>query len=157
MSTLKEAAQEFLSQKRIAVVGVRSSTEDAANGIYKKLKDSGYEVFPVNPKMESYKGDKCYPDLKSIPEGVDGAVVVTKPEITEQVVGDCIEAGVPRVWMHGNFIGSCVSEEAVKVGRENGMVVIDGGCPMMFCEPVDFGHKCLRFFSNLSGSLPKEI
>lgn len=157
MPTLKEAANEFLAQKRIAVVGVRTSSEGTANGIYKKLKDSGYEVIAVNPKAESYQGAPCYPDVKSIPSGVDGVIIVTNPKITEQVMQDCIEAGVPRVWMHGSFAAVSVSEEATKAGRENGITVIDGACPMMFCEPVDFGHKCIRWVMGLTGGLPKEV
>jgi predicted CoA-binding protein len=157
MLTMKEATDEFLAQKRIAVVGVRTTTQDAANAIYKKFKDAGYEVFAVNPKTDSYYGDPCYPDLQSIPGGVDGAVFVLRPEISSQVMEDCIAAGVKSVWMHGNFFASSISEQATRVGRQNGITVIDGGCPMMYCEPVDFGHKCMRWISGITGSLPKEV
>ncbi len=46
-----------------------------------------------------------------------------------------------------------VSPEAVKLCRENNIAVIPGDCPMMFCEPVDFGHKCMRWSLRLIGNL----
>ena len=158
MSTLETMVKDFLAQKHIAVAGVSRTTENPANGIYRKLKDTGYQVFPVNPNAETFEGKTCYPSLKSIPQGVDGVVIVTRPEVTEQIVRECAEVGVPRVWMHRSFnaLGSSVSEEAVEFCRQNNITVIAGGCPMMFCEPVDFAHKCMRWMLNLTGGLPKE-
>jgi hypothetical protein len=152
--TLKTMATDFLAQKRIAVAGVSRTEQDAANTIYKKLRDSGYTVFPINPKAETVEGDTCYPNLKSIPGGVDGVVIVTKPEVTEQIVRECAEVGVKRVWMHKSM-GNSVSDEAVQFCREHDIHVIPGGCPMMFCEPVDFGHKCLRWLLGVTGRLPQ--
>jgi predicted CoA-binding protein len=153
MSTIETMAEEFLAQTRIAVAGVSSTKDDAANGIFRKLRDQGYEVFAVNPSTETVEGVPCYPDVKSIPGGVDGVVIVTRPEITEQIVRDCAEAGVSRVWMHRSFIGSSVSDEAVARCRKAGIQVIAGGCPMMFCHP-DFGHRCMKWITRMTGGLP---
>ena len=149
--------EDFLAQKRIAVAGVSRTRQDAANTIYKKLRDTGYQVFPVNPNAQIVEGDTCYPDLKSIPDGVHGVVIATSPEAAESIVRECAEVGVSRVWMHRafEFMGSSVSEEAVTFCRENDIAVIEGGCPMMFCEPVDFGHKCMRWISRMTGGLPQ--
>jgi predicted CoA-binding protein len=159
MATLKEAAAEFLSQERIAVSGVSRSGQSAANAIYHKLQDTGHEVFAVNPNAETFEGQPCYPDLKSIPGGVDGVVTVNRPEIVEQIVHECAELGVSRVWMHHSMhsMGTSISEPAVAYCREQGIKVIPGGCPMMFSQPVDFGHKMMRWFSGVSGNLPKEV
>jgi hypothetical protein len=154
MATLQSLIDNFLMQKRIAVVGVSRSKEDAANLIYKKLKSQNYEAFPINPAANEFKGDPCYPSVKDVPGGVDAAVLVTRPEATEKVVRDCAEAGVKHVWMHRS-IGNSVSEEAVRFCNENGIAVIAGGCPMMFVKPVDFGHKCLRFVGKFAGWLPE--
>ncbi len=153
MSTFNTKAKEFLAQDRIAVAGVsRAKTDAAANGIYNKLRESGHQVFPINPNALEIDGDTCYPNLQSIPGGVDGVVIITRPELTEQIVQDCVEAGVPRVWMHNNtFMESSVSESAVETCRENNIVVIDGGCPMMFLE---FGHKCMRWMLGAMKRLP---
>jgi predicted CoA-binding protein len=93
--------------------------------------------------------------VKAIPGGVEGAVIVTRPEVTAQVVHECADAGVKQVWMHRGM-GNSVSDDAVKFCRENGIAVIPGACPMMYCEPVDFAHKCLRWIFGVVGKLPKE-
>lgn len=157
MSTLEAKASAFLSLKRIAIAGVSRTKPSPANIIFKKLKDAGYQVFPVNPNSSSFEGDSCYPDLKSIPGGVDGVVIVTRPTLTEEIVRQCAEAGVSRVWMHQS-IGTgatSVSSDAVRFCNEHSISVIDGACPMMFCQPVDFGHKCMRWMLRLTGGLPK--
>ena len=112
MSQFDELAQEFLAQKRIAVAGVSRSSSEAANGIYRTLRDKGYEVFAVNPNAETVEDDPCYASMQAIPGGVDGAILVTNPEQTTQIVQDCVTAGVPRVWMHNNtLMPSSVSDE----------------------------------------------
>ncbi len=155
MSALKEAVDDFLAQKRIAVVGVSRSGSAAANVIYRKLRDTGYQVFAVNPNAGEVDGDKCYPDLGSIPEGVDGVVVATHPKVSAKIVRDSVDIGVSRIWMHRSFGKGSVSEDGVKLCREKNVTIIAGGCPMMFCEPVDFGHKCVRWILKLTGGLPK--
>ena len=115
-TTLDVKVHDFLAQKRIAVAGVsrNNSRHPTANLIYHRLKKSGHDVFPVNPGMQTFEGDRCYPDLQSIPGGVEGVVIVTRPEATEQIVHDCSDAGVHRVWMHQSIgKGSSVSSEAV--------------------------------------------
>ncbi len=157
MSTLESKVTDFLAQKRIAVVGVSRNKPGAASLIYHKLKQAGHHVFAVNPNASSFEGDACYPDVKSIPSPVDGVVIVTRPALTEEVVRQCADAGVPRVWMHQS-LGSgatSVSEEAAKFCNDHAITVIAGACPMMFCQPVDFGHKCMRWMLRLTGGLPK--
>jgi len=101
-TTLEMKVHDFLSQKRIAVAGVsrNNSHHPVGNLIYQRLKKTGHDVFAVNPHMQTFEGDRCYPDVRSIPGGVDGVVVITRPETTAQIVRDCSDAKVPRVWMH---------------------------------------------------------
>jgi predicted CoA-binding protein len=157
MPTLNETVSDFLAQERIAVVGVSRDGGQAANLVYRKLRDAGYQVFPVNPNAEEVEGDTCYDKVNSIPEGVDGVVIATQPQVTDDIVRDCAEAGISRIWMHRSFGEGSVSPEAVTFCRENNITIIPGGCPLMFCEPVDFGHKCIRWILNLTGGLPKQV
>jgi uncharacterized protein len=155
--TFETKVHDFLAQKRIAVAGVSrdNSHHPAGNLIYRRLKKTGHEVFAVNPNMPSFEGDRCYPDLRSIPGGVDGVVIITRPQTTEQIVHDCDTAGVRRVWMHQSLAkGSSVSPEAVEFCRQHDISVIAGACPMMFGEGVDFGHTCMRWMMKLTGGLP---
>ena len=158
MKTILETkVNDFLAQKRIAVAGVsrNNSHHPTGNLIYHRLKRAGHDVFPVNPNMQAFEGDRCYPDVKSIPGGVDGVVIVTRPEITERIVHDCGDAGVRRVWMHQSLgKGTSVSPKAVEYCRQLDISVIDGSCPMMFGPGVDFGHTCMRWILRLTGGLP---
>src|SRR5512144_601632 len=134
-TTLETKVDDFLAQKRIAVAGVSRdhSHHPVGNLIYERLKKTGHDVFAVNPNTPTFEGDRCYPDLKSIPGGVDGVVIITRPELTARIVRDCEAAGVRRVWMHESLAkGSSVSSEAVDYCRSHNITVIPGGCPMMY-------------------------
>jgi len=156
-TTLETKVQDFLAQKRIAIAGVSrdNSHHPVGNLIYRRLKGTGHDVFPVNPHMQSFEGAPCYRDVQSIPGGVDGVVIITRPETTTQIVRDCATAGVRRVWMHQSVASSSsVSPAAVEYCRQHDISVIAGACPMMFGPGVDFGHTCIRWFLKLRGGLP---
>src|SRR5512146_2131943 len=121
-TTLETKVDDFLAQKRIAVAGVSRdhSHHPVGNLIYHRLKTTGHDVFAVNPNMQTFEGDRCYPDLQSIPGGVDGVVIITRPETTERIVHDCSAAGVRCVWMHQSMAkGSSVSPAAVECCRQH--------------------------------------
>ena len=156
-STLDTKVHDFLAQKRIAVAGVSrdNSHHPVGNLIYQRLKKTGHEVFPVNPHMETFEGTRCYPNLQAIPGGVDGVVIITRPETTEEIVHDCAKAGVRSVWMHQSVgKGTSVSPTAVAYCREHDISVIAGACPMMYGKGVDVGHTCMRWILKLTGKLP---
>lgn len=154
MPTLDEAAHTFLAQKRIAVAGVSRSGDIPANIIYKKLRDAGYTVFAVNPHAETVEGDPCYPALAAIPEGVEAVVIATPPRAATELVQACGDLGIQHVWMHRSFGPGSVDEEAVRLARDLGLTVIPGSCPMMFCEPVDVAHRCMRWVQRVTGGQP---
>ena len=151
MSKIDPLVKDFLAQKKIAVVGVSDKRETGCNQAYRKFKGAGYAVSAVNPRIPTFEGDPCYPDLKSIPEKPDAVFILTNPKITEQIVQQCVDLGVQRVWMHclmGTKPGlaanmTSVSPEAVRMCRENGITVIPGACPNQYLKP-DFGHVMMR-------------
>lgn len=159
MTELRDAAAKFLALKRIAVAGVSRSpkSEHAANLVYRRLRERGYEVFAVNPNADEVEGDVCYPDLKSIPEGVDAVVIGTTPEAAESVMQDCAELGIGHVWMHRSFGTGSVSEQAAALGREQGITVIAGGCPLMFQPCADVPHRMMKGMLRLTRGLPKNV
>ncbi len=156
MAVLEETVKDFLAQRRIAVAGVSRTRKDAAgNLIYRRLRDRGYQVFPINPNAGTVEGDPSYRDLGAIPRGVDGVVIATRPQLTEEIVRQCPAAGVRRVWMHSSMAhGASVSATAAEFCRANGITVIAGACPLMFGQTGDFGHKCMRWMMGLTGRLP---
>src|SRR5689334_19807734 len=113
MITMKEAANEFLSHKRVAVTGVsRTPGSHGSNVVYRRLRERGYDVFAVNPNAEEVEGDQAYHDLRSIPGGVEAVVIGTRPEFAEQTMRECAELGITRVWMHRGPGAGSVSETA---------------------------------------------
>ncbi len=119
-----------------------------------------FEASPAQDIEDRYimvvEGDTCHPNLKTIPEAIDGEIIITRSEITTQLVREYAEAGITLIWMHENaFMGasaSRVSQETAAYCRENGITVIEGGCPLMFLE---FGHDCMRRIMDTMGRLPE--
>ena len=163
MAKIDTLVQAFLDQKKIAVVGVSDKRDTGCNLAYTRFKDAGHQVFAVNPRISTYNGQPCYPDLKSIPEKPDAVFLLTNPRVTEQVVQQCVNLGIKHVWMHcmmgtkpGLAAGiTSVSADAVKMCRENGISVIPGTCPNQFLNP-DFGHGMMRGLWGMLGFLPAE-
>ena len=156
MQGIKEAATAFLANKRVAVTGVsRTPKTHGSNNVYRRLRERGYDVFAVNPNTEEVEGDRSYPDLRSIPGGVDAVVIATRPQIAEETMRECAELGIEHVWMHQGPGEGSVSDSATVYGRQHGITVIDGGCPLMFPPTSDFAHRLMR--AVYARKLPKEV
>lgn len=153
---IEDAAAEFLANKRIAVTGVsRKPAQHGSNVVYRRLRERGYQVFAVNPNAAEVEGDLCFPDLKSIPGGVDAVVIATSAARALATMRECAELGIQHVWMHRALGAGSVSEEAAAWGRQSGMRVIAGGCPLMFDPAADAGHKIMRPLLTLTGKVPR--
>ncbi len=151
MAKLDTLVNDFLAQKRVAVVGVSDRRDTGCNLGYRKFKAAGYAVTAVNPRLKEFEGDPCYPDLRSIPDKPEAVFILANPQVTEQIVQQCVELGVKHVWMHcmmgtkpGLAAGmTSVSPAAVTMCREHGISVIPGACPNQFLRP-DIGHGIMR-------------
>src|SRR5512142_3215141 len=151
MSKIDSLVQDFLAQKTIAIVGVSDRRETGCNLSLRKFKQAGYTVYAVNPRLTTFEGDPCYPDLNFVPEKPDAVFIFTSPKVTEQIVQQCVDLGIKRVWMHclmGTKLGlaagmTSVSQDAVRLCRENGITVIPGACPNQFLKPDSF-HAIVR-------------
>jgi uncharacterized protein len=163
MAKIDNMVQEFLAQKKIAVVGVSDKRETGSNLAYRKFKENDYQVYGVNPRLSEFEGAPCYADLKSIPEKPDAVFILASPKVTDQIVQECVDLGVKHVWMHcmmGTKPGlaqsmTSVSQDAVQMCRENGIKVIPGSCPNQYLDP-DFGHKIMHGMFGLFGFMKVE-
>jgi uncharacterized protein len=156
--SLKDAAAGFLARRRIAVTGVSRKAEGhGGNVVYLRLRERGYRVFAVNQNADEVEGDRCYPDLRSIPGGVEAVVVGARPETAETTMRECAQLGIKQVWMHRSFGSGSVSEAAAEYGREEGISVIPGGCPLMFDPVSDGAHQGIRFVCTLAGTVPRRV
>jgi len=160
MAKIDEMVKSFLEQKTIAIVGVSDRRETGCNMAYKKFKESGYQVYAVNPRISSYDGEVCYADLKSIPVKPDAVFMLTAPKVTDQIVSQCVELGIKHVWMHcmmgikpGLAVGmTSVSPAAVEACKANGIKIIPGTCPNQFLKP-DVAHAMMRGMWRMFGFL----
>jgi hypothetical protein len=160
MATINNFVQDFLAQKTIAIVGVSEKRETGANLNYKTFRKHGYRVYAVNPRISTFDGAPCYPDLRSIPEKPDAVFMLVNPEVTDQIVQQCVELGIRHVWMHcmlgtkpGLSAGSTsVSPSAVNECRKHGIAVIPGSCPAQWLK-ADLGHSIMCTLWRLVGNL----
>ena len=158
MQRVEDAASAFLANKRIAVTGVsRTPASHGSNVVYRWLRERGYQVFAVNPNAGQVEGDTAYPTLAAILGGVDAVVIGTRPERADGTMRECVELGIKSVWMHRGPGAGSVSPSATQLGRQNGITVIDGGCPLMFGSNVDLGHRAIRLVFTMTGGIPQQV
>jgi predicted CoA-binding protein len=147
----KKIIDDFLSHQKLAVVGVSRKRGKFGNAVHSDLTKKGYQVYPVNPHLEIFEGQPCYPSLTALPETISGVVVVVPPAQTEKVVHNAAEAGIRRIWMQ---LGA-ESPSAISFCEENGISVVHGECILMHAEPVKSIHGIHRWLWKLLGKLPK--
>lgn len=155
MTRIPDVVTQFLGGRRFAVAGVSRQPNQAANAVFRRLREAGYEVFPVNPNASEVEGVTCYRSIAAVPGSLDGVVIATAPGVSTHVVHECADRGVPRVWLHRSFGAGSVSQDAVRACAAGGITCIVGGCPLMFCEPVDIGHRCMRWWLQRQGRVPR--
>jgi uncharacterized protein len=124
---MEELIREFMDQKRFAVVGATDNPEKYGNRIVKNLRGRGYEVYPVNPKLEEVEGLKCYPSIAEIPVRVDVVDFVVPPKATEEILKQCKNLGLDRIWLQP---GS-ESETAIAFCEANNLKVVHSVCVML--------------------------
>lgn len=158
MTTTKDAAQSFLAHRRIAVTGVsRDPANHGGNIVYKRLRERGYQVSAINPNAETVEGDPSYPDLRSVPGGVEAVVIATSAQHADATMREAVDLGITDVWMHRSFGPGSVSDAATAYGREHGVTVIDGGCPLMYGPTSDGGHRFMCRLLTWTGKVPRTV
>jgi predicted CoA-binding protein len=143
----------FLACRRLAVVGVSRDPRDFSRSVFRAFTERGYDTIPVNPSGGQVDSRSCVPRLADVQPPVEAALLLTPPSATEQVVRECAEAGVRRVWMHRGAGRGAVSPQAVAFCRERGIEVVDGACPFMFLPHTGRFHGFHRFLMRLTGRL----
>jgi len=124
---MQDLIKEFMDQKRFAVVGATDDAEKYGHQIFKNLKNRGYEVYPVNPRLKELEGIRCYPSLADIPVKVDVVDFVVPPNVTEEILKKCKELRLSCVWLQP---GS-ESEAAIAFCHNNNLKVVHGVCVML--------------------------
>ena len=150
-----DTIEDFLAQKRIAMVGISQEPGSFSAQLFKQLCSRGYNVVPVNPKTPEVLGRRCFARLQDIEPPVEAALLMTSHAVTDAIVRDCVEAGIRRIWMYRAAGQGAVSASAVQFCREHNIRVVPGECPLMFLPQVGTVHRVHGFFRKLTGRYPK--
>jgi predicted CoA-binding protein len=151
-----QVVQDFLHQKRLAVVGVSRRPKGFSLTLFRELRRQGYDAVPVNPKTQEIDGVPCFSRLQAVQPPVDGALLMISPAATDAVVRDCAEAGIKRVWMYrAGGTGGAVSADAVKYCEEHGIAVVPGECPFMFLPKASWFHRFHGLLRKITGKYPQ--
>ena len=150
-----ETIDNFLAQKRIAMVGISREPKSFSVTLFEELCRRGYDVVPVNPNTPNVLGRRCFARLQDIQPPVDTALLMTSASITDKIVADCAEAGIRRVWMYRATGKGAVSPNAVAFCRERGIEVVPGQCPYMFLPHAGGVHRLHGFMRKLTGRYPR--
>ncbi len=147
--------EDFLAQKRIAMAGISRDPASFSVTLFDELCRRGYDVVPVNPNIAEVKGRRCFARVQDIQPPVEAALLMTSPKETEQVVNDCAEAHIPRIWMYRAAGKGAVSPRAVEFCRERGLQVVPGECPLMFLPHTAGFHRFHGFVRKITGRYPR--
>jgi predicted CoA-binding protein len=150
-----ETIEDFLAQKRIAMIGVSRNPKDFSAALFEELRKRGYDMVPVNPNAQEVLGQTCFAHVQEIQPPVDAALLMTTAEVTNTVVSDCAAAGIRRVWMYRAGGKGAVSEKAVAFCQEHGIQVVPGQCPFMFLPGIGGVHKFHGFIRKIFGRYPR--
>lgn len=153
MPTLPAAVERFLQCRRIAVSGV-SRQGGVGNVVLRKLRASGHDVVAINPHAAELAGAICYPDVRSVPGPLAAVFFAGHPRVARETVLQCAERGVRMIWFHRSLGDGSVAPDAVEECKRHHLEAIVGGCPMMYCAPVDFGHRFLCWWLRRRGRVP---
>jgi predicted CoA-binding protein len=127
---------ELLKTSRtIAVVGISSKRFRPSYGVSEYMQRNGYRIIPVNPFEQAVLGEKCYPDLDSIPERVDIVDIFRRAEFVPEIVEAAIRIGARAVWMQEGV----VHEEAAARARAAGIEVVMDRCILKDQRGMGFG------------------
>ena len=154
MSGIDEGeAQRFLASGRLAVVGASDREGNFGSTVVEALRKGDIPTVAVHPAGRPVAGADCYRSVAEVAGRIDGAIVMVPPTRSAEVVAECIEAGVPRIWLFKGAGAGAVSDEAVRLCAEAGVGVIAGACPLMFLEPVRGVHRLHRVLRRANRSL----
>ena len=149
--------EDFLAQKRIAMVGISRERRSDSAVIFEELSRRGYDVVPVNPNIQEALGHRCFARVQDIQPPVQAALLMTAPEETDMGVTDGAVAGIPRIWMYRGVGKGSVSSKAIAYCQERGIAVIPGECPFMFLPGTGAVHRFHGFLRKLTGHYPRRV
>ncbi len=153
-SAMIERAREFLAERRIAVVGVSRDEKAFSRFLLRELIRRGYDVVPVSAHLREVEGRACFRRATEIEPPASAALLLTRPERTEEAVRDAISAGIDKIWMHRGQGAGAASPAAVEACVAHHIALVTDLCPLMVLPDSGWPHRVHRFFRRRMRSAP---
>lgn len=145
----------FLKGKEIAVAGVSPKKGNWGQMLVKELIKKGYTVYPINPNYDEIEGRACLDTVADLPTSTENLILAVNPDRAREIIGQCSESGIKRVWLNQGVGDGAYSSEAIDTLKEKKMEYIYGFCPMMF---IGKGmHKIHFWMRKNMGKIPMEF
>jgi len=139
-------AREFLTARRIALVGFSRNPKDFSRVLDGEFRRLGIDVVPVHPSAAEVDGRRCFPRVADIVPPVDGAFILVPAAKAEAVALDCLDAGVRRIWFHRGGGPGSGSPEAMALCRARGVTPVSDLCPFMVISGASWPHRLHGWF-----------
>lgn len=149
--TKKESIEKFLAPKKIAVVGASANKKKFGYAVFNELRQKGYDICPVNPKLEKIEDVTCYKSVNDIPADYEKVFIVTPKTETDSVIKQAAEKGLRHIWVQQ----TSNTKDTESIAKELNVDLIQKECIFMFANPVTSIHKFHRAIWRLFGALPK--
>lgn len=146
----KQSIEKFLAPKKLAIAGVSANSKKFGYAIFKELRQKGYDICPINPKINELEGVKCYSSVADIPDDYEKLFIVTPKSSTDEILKQAIEKGIKHIWIQQ----TANTKESSVIAKENNIELIEKECIFMFAEPTSI-HKFHKNIWKIFGLLPK--
>lgn len=137
MKKLISNIEAFVKLKSFAIIGVSARKKKFGNDIMKQMLKRGFKIYPIHKKAMVIDGERCYPDIESLPEKPEGIIVCIPPAETEKVVKDIVHAGIKNVWMQQG----AENKAAIDYCNAHDIKVVSKQCLLMFLNHSGFPHN----------------
>lgn len=142
--------EQFISDKKFVYVGVSGDKKKFGYMLFRDLLKNGYELYPVNPRLDEIEGQKCFTSIAEIPDDVKKAFLITPKTVTPEIIEQAYQKGIKYVWMQQG----ASDEAAVELAKSKGMSVIHDECLYMFAQPTGI-HGFHRWIKKVFNKLPQ--
>ncbi|MBN2010896.1 CoA-binding protein [candidate division KSB1 bacterium] len=141
---MKSQIQQFWSKRHYVLFGMSRKKESVSREVYTLMTCKGYDIYPINPNVDEIDGIRCYRHLADINAPIDGAVIITNPTISHQVVRDCEQQGITDFWFQYNTL-----DDALKTYMNEHNLNFINSCVLLHHKESPFPHSVHRFFYRL--------
>ncbi|MDH3340271.1 MAG: CoA-binding protein [Nitrosopumilus sp.] len=115
---------DFLSMKKVAVIGMSKNSFKAAHYVPKYLSENGYDITPVNPTTDEILDKKCYDHVSEIEGEIDIVDIFRPSDQVLSVIQDAIKKKPKVIWLQEGIHNF----EAEELARKEGINVVFNRC-----------------------------